>query len=169
MAESKSNAVAQAIEDTLTAHLDEFLTLPTAPDNLLNYHQQSGINEMTASQAPAIWIDDKGSTQGEASGSGAGDTVLPGFSEDEYSVDIEIWLKYRKSEEARWGLNEWRDAVQACLNGYWHLGDAQRRYECFAKDGDPAIEGPGVGDDILWVTTVRCTVRVMVPAGSATL
>jgi len=169
MAETKSNATAQAIQATLTAHLSEFITLPAAPDNTLKYHLQSGIMEMTASMAPAIWIDDKGSTQGDASGSGAGDAILPGYSEDEYRFDIEIWLKYRKGEDARDGLNEWRDAVQACLNAYWHLGDASRRYECFASEGDPAIEGPGASDDTLWVSTVRATVRVMVAAGSATL
>jgi hypothetical protein len=168
MPESKSNAVAQAIEDTLSTHLSEFLTLP-AGFTSDSYHQQSGILLMTASMAPAIWIDDKGSSQGDPSGSGAGDAVLPGYSEDEYSVDIEIWLKYRKGEDARYGLNVWRDAVQACLNAYWHLGDGYRRYECFAREGDPAIEGPGISNDVLWIATVRATVRAMVPVGSATL
>jgi hypothetical protein len=167
--EYKSNAVVQAIEDTLTAHLSEFITLPVAPQTLLTYHQQSGILLMNAAQAPAIWIDDKGSDQQDASGSGAGDTVLPGYSEDNYEIDLEIWLKFRKGEDARYELNKWRDAVQACLNGYWHLGDVARRYECFASKGDPAIEGPGVSSDVLWIATVRATVRAMVPAGSATL
>lgn len=162
---TKSEAVAEALETTLTNHLDEFMTVPAG----LHYHRQSGVLTMTGSMAPAIWIDDKGNTQEGASGSGGGDTVLPGFAEEQYRFDIEIWDKYRVAEDARSGLNTWRDAVQACLNGYWHFDDATRQFECFAEAGDPAMEGPGVGSDILWACTVRATVRVMVQAGSAEL
>jgi hypothetical protein len=160
---SKSNAVSAAVRDTLIAHLGEFMSLP-AGFGAHSFHEQSGITNMKAAHAPAVWIDDKGADDREVG-------APPQWqSMGEYSFDIEIWDKADGTEAARVRMNVWRDAVQACLNGYWHLGCETRALDCNATKGDPAVlDGGGVGSDQLWMSMVRATVTVMSATGSATL
>ena len=159
---TRSNVVVEAIKETLLAYLGDFMPLPTGfgADSI---HKQSGIAEMKAAHAPAIWIDDKGA-----------DDKDPGAPPDfamlhTYAIDIEIWDKYGDSENARAGMNLWRDAVQACLNEHWDLGCPTRALNCDATKGDPAADVGGVASDVLWVCTVRATVEVMAASGSETL
>jgi hypothetical protein len=160
---TKSNAIAEAVKQTLIDHLAEFLTLPTG-FGADSFHAQSGVTNMKAGMAPAIWIDDRGEDDKEPGNP-------PSWpSAQTYSFDIEIWDRCDGAEYARTRMNTWRDTVQACLNQYWWLGYDGRRANCDATKGDPAVlDGGGVGSDQLWMSMVRATVEVMVASGSATL
>jgi hypothetical protein len=172
-----SNQVATAIRDTLVSYL--FLRTSTNTANYLdatplpvsNYHFGSGRTEVQGSMAPAICIDDLGKTKQEGSlgGKALDGSTNPGFSEDEYRFDIEVWLAGRKGEDIRATLNQWRDGIEACLMDYWHLGDTDRRLSCETSSDDPAIQGPDEGSRTLWVAVVNVKVRAMVQQGSAVL
>jgi hypothetical protein len=179
MSSSKSNAVAEAIRDTLLAHLFEndddgarrFLPTETA---LLaeQYHLENGLLAMPA-QCPGIWVDESRSTENNDEDCGGGiqadGTILAGYTQDVYNVDIWIWLKGRKAEDMRETMNVWRDGVQACLRAYWHLDDPGRRMSCAPETGQPATDMYGEASATYWAGTVAATVTAQAVIGSATL
>jgi len=177
--DSKSNTVAVAIRDTLYAHLfeeddeDVRVFLPDETPFLLEqYHLGEGLLA-SANQAPCIYIDDRGSSEAQGNDCGGGiqddGELLPGFTQDRYDYRVWVWLKGRKEEDMRERMNQWRDAVQACLRAYWHLDDPYRRFECHPASGEPATLMGNEGSATFWTCTVDATVAVQVTIGAATL
>ena len=165
-AESRSNQVVAAIRDILVDHLHE--KIDAGGMSKKNYHLQGQAAGIDAAQCPAICLDDRGSVLLWESirGRNADGTLAAGVREDQYSINLQLWLVGRKGADMREEFNRWRDGITACLGANWSAYDGAQQIT--VDDSTPEFSTT-ISGATLWVGEVGITANVMSAQGATTI
>lgn len=163
---TRSNQVVEAVRDILVAHLAEKIN--TGGMRADHYHLQSGAAIMRASLCPAICLNDQGAVTVEESirGKTAGGTLLPGYTLDDYTIDLEVWLTGGRGEDMRSKFNVWRDGIKACLQDNW--SDFEGALQITVGSSDPEFN-TGIDSGTLWVGVVNVVAQAYSLQGATTI
>jgi len=155
--DSRSNQVVAAIRDILVDHLPE--KIDAGGMSKKNYHLQGQAAGIDAAQCPAICLDDRGSVL-------LWESIGGGCREDQYSINLQLWLVGRKGADMREEFNRWRDGIVACLGANWSAYDGAQQIT--VDDSTPEFSTT-ISGATLWVGEVGITANVMSAQGATTI
>jgi hypothetical protein len=159
VSETVSRQLQQALSDTLRENLPDFI--PEAVN--ANYYLQE--EEFSAIRCPGVFVFDRGWTKEFESirGRDGAGNVKAGIAQRRYSLDVQIYLKGRQSDNLKQTLQEWADSVVAVVENVWALGLASA--EAQAKAGEPQIV-LDEASSVLMVSQVQVTADVWLFQGT---